>query len=267
MAARPRDRRHVPAGHPRRGPAPGAQRVPASWTCAHAADPLVRNVGRRQLAVHPGGRRGTVPAAPDVPGGVRLELGQVGGDVAIAVPRQHLDQAGDVRCLRSLRVPRDARRIHRRPGGDDVCGRVHDRCDTVGGDRVRSAAQRHRSVDRRHRLHDDRLHRRPPGADEGCQHAAVRRPAAIDGGRGGSGGARAAGGSSAGQAAPGTETVATTYTVAFALLRLVGLLASVSALRLHPSAGDVLRGPRRGPHRSDLGGATLAPVRGGSEAR
>jgi len=41
--------------------------------------------------------------------------------------------------------------------------------------------------------------------------------------------------------------LAATYTAAFFLVAVAALLATVGALRLHPSAGDVLRGPARAP--------------------
>jgi EmrB/QacA subfamily drug resistance transporter len=50
-----------------------------------------------------------------------------------------------------------------------------------------------------------------------------------------------------GNLVPGASDPAATYTAAFALVALVALLATLGALRIHPTAGDVLRGsaPRR----------------------
>ncbi len=48
-----------------------------------------------------------------------------------------------------------------------------------------------------------------------------------------------------GEALPGAGGPTDRYSVAFMILALISLLATVGALRLHPSAGDVLRGAKR----------------------
>ena len=50
----------------------------------------------------------------------------------------------------------------------------------------------------------------------------------------------------------GHETSSSAYTVAFILLGLLSLVAMGGALRLHPSAGNVLRGGRTTRARSDV---------------
>jgi EmrB/QacA subfamily drug resistance transporter len=62
-----------------------------------------------------------------------------------------------------------------------------------------------------------------------------------------------------GRLLPGNDTEASAYTVAFILLGLVSLLATVGALRLHPLAGNVLRGT--GGRRRETPKSRGAPAR------
>ena len=126
----------------------------------------------------------------------------------------------------------------------------------LAGHRGAGDRERRGALDRDDRVLDDRVQRRPARPDAGCEHPVGDRAACSASGLGIAAATVALrAGVPLGDCCPATKADAgTAYAVAFVVLAIVALGATVEAFRLHRTAGDALR-------RRAVGGRCSAPGR------